>query len=107
LLYEGEYKGGKRDGKGKEFSKGKVIFEGDWKEGKRWNGEGKEYNEKGQIVNEKTYENGNIQYEKYLYYVYQNDLVEVKEFFKGTLIYDGSYKFEKNMKEVFRGNIII
>ena len=42
LIYEGEYLNGKRNGKGKEYDKnGKLIFEGEYKEGKR-NGEGKE-----------------------------------------------------------------
>ena len=44
-LYEGEYLNGERNGKGKEFNdKGKLIFEGDYINGKRWNGNGYDIN---------------------------------------------------------------
>ena len=44
LLFEGEYLNGERNGKGKEYDYyGELIFEGEYKEGKRWNGKGKEY----------------------------------------------------------------
>ena len=76
---------------------GKVIFEGEWKEGKRWNGEGKEYNQEDLLVNEKAYENGDIKSEKKRSYNYFNELINVKEYFKGILIYDGNYKYEKKM----------
>ena len=43
LLFEGEYKDGKRY-KGKEYNyNGKLGFEGEYKDGKRYNGKGKEY----------------------------------------------------------------
>ena len=39
LQFEGEYLNGVRHGNGKEFDcKGKITFEGEYKEGKRWNG---------------------------------------------------------------------
>ena len=42
LIFEGEYLNGKRwNGKGKEFHKNKLIFEGEYLNGKR-NGKGKE-----------------------------------------------------------------
>ena len=45
LKYEGEYKNGERNGKGKEYNyKGELRFEGEYKNGKR-NGKGKEYDE--------------------------------------------------------------
>ena len=38
VVFEGEYKNGERNGKGKEYDKlGNLIFEGEWKSGKRWN----------------------------------------------------------------------
>ena len=38
-VFEGEYKNGKRHGKGKEYkASGKVGFEGEYKEGKKWTG---------------------------------------------------------------------
>jgi len=36
LIYEGDYSDGKRNGKGKEFEYGKIIFEGNFLEGKRY-----------------------------------------------------------------------
>ena len=45
LIYEGEYLNGIRDGKGKEYNEysGDLIFEGEYKDGKKWRGEGKEW----------------------------------------------------------------
>ena len=43
LEFEGEYKKGERNGKGKEYyNDSKLKFEGEYKNGKR-NGKGKEY----------------------------------------------------------------
>ena len=42
LRFEGEYKNGQRNGKGKEYGRGSLEFEGKYKNGKR-NGKGKEY----------------------------------------------------------------
>ena len=45
LIFEGEYKNGKRNGIGKEYDKysyGKLIYEGEYLDGKR-NGIGKDY----------------------------------------------------------------
>ena len=72
VIFEGEYKNGERNGKGKEYDKfGKLIFEGEWKSGKRWNvnndfgkklQEGKgvlyEYSECKQILYRGEYSNG-------------------------------------------------
>ena len=40
IIFEGEYLNGKRHGKGKEYDyyTGKLIFEGEYLEGKKWNG---------------------------------------------------------------------
>jgi len=41
LIYEGEFKNGKRNGKGEEYySTKKLIFNGEYLNGKRWNGKG-------------------------------------------------------------------
>ena len=41
LIFEGEFKNGKRNGKGKEYNtKNELIFQGEYKNGKRWNGTG-------------------------------------------------------------------
>ena len=36
LLYEGEFKDDKRNGYGKEYKNGKIIFEGQFLNGQRW-----------------------------------------------------------------------
>ena len=43
LIYEGEYLNGKKwNGKGKEYNKyGELIFEGEYLNGNKWNGKGK------------------------------------------------------------------
>ena len=47
LLYKGELLNGKRNGKGKEFQyinkQTELIFEGEFLDGKKWNGSVKEY----------------------------------------------------------------
>ena len=58
LIFEGEYKNGERNGKGKEYNKnGNLIFEGEYLNGKR-NGKGKEYDFNGNIIFEGKYLNG-------------------------------------------------
>ena len=45
LEYESEFSNGERNGKGKEYSiNGELKFEGEYLNGKRWNGKVKEYN---------------------------------------------------------------
>ena len=43
LKYEGEYLNGERNGKGKEYEVDKLLFEGFYLNGKRWNGIMREY----------------------------------------------------------------
>ena len=38
LIYEGEFRDGKRNGQGKEYVNNILIFKGEFKNGKRWNG---------------------------------------------------------------------
>ena len=58
LIFEGEYKNGKREGIGKEYNyKNSVIFEGEYKNGKR-EGKGKEYNDDNKLIFEGEYING-------------------------------------------------
>ena len=49
--FKGEYKNGEINGKVKEYYyDGKLIFEGEYLNGKKWNGKG--YNDKNQIIYE-------------------------------------------------------
>ena len=74
LKFEGEYKNGKKNGKGREFyrsygisrsdyysdiSGSELKFEGEYLNGKR-NGKGKEYDDKGNLIFEGEYKNGKI-----------------------------------------------
>jgi len=63
LIFEGEYLNGKRNGKGKEYQEqsGNLIYEGEYLNGK-WNGKGKEYyyhfNGDSELIFEGEYLNG-------------------------------------------------
>ena len=58
LIFEGEYKNGERNGKGKEYEyNNKVIYEGEYKNGER-NGTGKAYDNEGELMYEGEYLNG-------------------------------------------------
>ena len=57
LLYEGEFKNGKRNGKGKKYNNGELLFEGVYLNGER-NGKGREYDEEGDLLYEGEYLNG-------------------------------------------------
>ena len=74
LIFEGEYLNGERNGKGKEYYfDGSLRFEGEYSEGKIWNGKG--YDKK-----------DNLQYE------IKNGLGHTKEYnFYGDLIFVGEY----------------
>ena len=52
IIFEGEYLNGKKwNGKGKEYNKdGKLRFEGEYLNGKRWNGKVKEYYDDGKLL---------------------------------------------------------
>ena len=43
LNFEGEFVDGKKNGQGKEYLMDEIIFEGEYKDDKRWKGKGKEY----------------------------------------------------------------
>ena len=59
LIYEGEYLNGKRNGKGKEynFDGDIIIYEGEYLKGKK-HGKGKEYDYEGNLIFEGEYKEG-------------------------------------------------
>ena len=58
LIFEGEYLNGKRNGKGKKYyDDGKLMYEGEYLNGKR-NGKGKEYFKNGKLKFEGEYLKG-------------------------------------------------
>ena len=58
LRFEGEYLKGERNGKGKEYDNGKLEFEGEYLNGEKWNGKGKEYYSDGKLKFGADYLNG-------------------------------------------------
>ena len=136
LIFEGEYKNGKKNGKGKEYNKfldcnliyegeyeynkfldGNLIYEGEYLDGKR-NGKGKEYYYNGKLKFEGEYLNGKkLKGEGYnikqnFFYQIPNEEGIINEYDEyGTLIFEGIYlKGEKNGKgreyDIFSGNLI-
>ena len=118
LKFEGEYKNGDRNGKGKEYYYNEELkFEGEYLNGKKWNGEGYDYN--GNIVFE--IKNGKGNKKEYNDY---NDKLEYKGKYlngdrNGTgreYYYDGKLKFKgeflngkrnRNRKEYYDYKILI
>ena len=79
LLFQGEYKNRKRNGKGKEYwAIDRLEFEGEYKNGKR-NGKGKEYYWNGKLIFEGEYLNGKKNGKGKEYYL------------DGKLKFDGEY----------------
>ena len=92
MKFKGEYLKGKRNGKGKEyFFNGKLLFEGEYSNNKKWNGKG--YDENGNIIYELINGNG-----------------KVKEYdYNGILIFEGEYlngKRNGKAKEYLDGKLI-
>ena len=57
-LFEGEYLNGEKNGKGVEYNNDIIIFEGEYLNGKIWNGKGKEYDGSGSLIFEGEIKNG-------------------------------------------------
>ena len=98
LIFEGEYLNGKRNGKGKEYyDNGKLKYEGEYLNGKNWNGKG--YNKNGII--DFQIEDGNGKIKEYnrsgelkFYGKYKNGEKngKGKEYEFGELKFYGKYK---------------
>ena len=115
LEYEAQYSNGLKNGKGKEYdSKGKLIFEGEYKNNKKWNGKGydasknivyelingngkvKEYNNFGDLSFEGEYLNGVRKGKKYVFESkFEGEYLNGKKNGKGKEYYNnGELKFE-------------
>ena len=57
VVYSGDWKDGKREGLGTEFSDYRPVYTGEWKDGKR-NGDGEEMDERGKVVRRGKWVNG-------------------------------------------------
>ena len=85
LVFEGQYLNGEKHGKGKEYDeRGEIVFEGEYYEGKRWNGKGN--------VEEKENRQGMAKFES----EYINGKRKGKEYTdKGEIIFEGEYYFDQ------------
>ena len=99
IKFEGEYLNGVRNGKGKEYDRGSLIFVGEYLNGER-NGKGKEYSY-GNVIFEGDFLNGkrNGIGRKYGYFCdylkYEGEFLNGKINGKGKEYYDnGKIKFE-------------
>ena len=106
LIYEGNFLNGQRNGKGKEYDKkGRIIFEGEYLKGKRWDGIFQNYYDNGNILYDCEYINGKI---NGIGYDINNTIVNficegkgvIKEYNDyGDLVYEGEYlNFKRNGK---------
>ena len=87
ILFEGEYFKKKRNGKGIQYYKGKKIFEGMYKDGKKWEGKIKEY--------KLIYENGrNRNYDNDNNLIYQGE-------YMNSLVKRKSQEYIYYMKDLF------
>ena len=82
LIFEGNYKNGKKNGKGKEyhFDSGRLIYEGEYINEEK-NGKGKEYDYTGNL----TFDG------KYLY----DKKIKGKQYVGGKLEYEGEFLYDK------------
>ena len=87
LFFEGEYKNGEKNGKGKEYNDNILIYEGEFSKGIRVGyGKGKEYDSMtNQLIYEGNYFNG------------KREGVG-KEFFNNMVIFEGEFKNDKRWK---------
>ena len=117
MLFEGEYINGEGNGKGKQFKfyYGDLDFDGEYLNGKRWNG--KKYNKKGVVLYELKIGKGNVkEYDKNDDLIFEGKYLngerngKGKEYEKGILIFEGEYLnrkrwdvngFDTNHKKIY------
>ena len=97
LIFDGEYLNGKRNGKGKEYEHFYLVFDGNYKYGRRWNG--KLYTKNDQIVYELINGKGlflesvsTLEYfEGYYKNGLRNGIGKIYGKTRGNLLYEGEY----------------
>ena len=101
IIFKGEYKNGKRNGKGKEFNDfGHIIFEGEYLDGKKWNGNfiSKKYNHKKLNKRCRSHDDDNNYIENILSKL-ENGKGIIKLYDDNRLLFEGEYlNGEKNGK---------
>ena len=93
IIFKGEYKNGKRNGKGKEFNDfGHIIFEGEYLDGKKWNGNfiSKKYNHKKLNKRCRSHDDDNNYIENILSKL-ENGKGIIKLYDDNRLLFEGEY----------------
>ena len=106
LRFEGEYLNGKRNGKGKEYYNDchKIIFEGEYKNGLRWNGKG--YDNNNNVVYELKNGNGYVkEYDIKGQLKLEVEYLKGKSHGKGKEYYNGKLKFEGEYLNGFKNGV--
>ena len=97
LIFEGEYSNGKKNGKGKEYLFEKLIFEGEYSNGKK-NGKGKSYTTEGKLLFEGEYLNGKEWNGKFHEYFYSDKLKFEGEYLNGKVWSGKGYNSKGNIE---------
>ena len=96
LSFEGELLNGYKHGKGKEYNEGKLLFEGEYLNGKRWNGKITDYDFYGNLIFESEILEGNG---------------KGKEYYNGELLFEGEYlngeRWNGKVKEYNENGLLI
>ena len=116
IIYEGEFKEGKRDGLGKEYYNEVLVFEGKFKNGER-NGKGSEFWSNDQLMSEFIFKDKYVNLENYSKLRFignyingeKNGIGEEYDVY-GNLIFQGEYLNNKRWKgkgiEYYNDNIL-
>ena len=100
LKFEGEYLNGKRNGKGKEYhTSSYLLFDGEYLNGKKWNGKG--YDSKGNILFELKNGNGIVK-SKYIY----SDKIKYEIDYSNGLLNGKGKEYYYNGKLFFEGEYL-
>ena len=123
LIYENEgntLNGKRLNEKGKEYKHGKEIFEGEYKNGEKWNGKVKEYDYYDSLLFEGEYKNGKRNGIGKEYYfnalLFEGEYLNGKKNgngkeynFAGQLIFEGEYYYDHKIrgKEYYHNDLLI
>jgi len=97
LIYEGEFLNDRRNGKGEEYYDGRLIFKGEYLNGKRWNGKYRSFNNLNRLEFEGELINGERKGKEYHFgiLIYEGEYLNVQKNGKGREYYkNGKIKFE-------------
>ena len=92
IIFKGEYKNGKRNGKGKEFNDfGDIIFEGEYLDGKKWNGNFISKKKKVKKRNQSSGSHDDNNYKESILSKLENGKGIIKLYDDNQLLFEGEY----------------